>query len=86
MRGFGVETIGTDAGQARISRRLIRHISTCTARDATGCNAWRTWISYRRPGRHHRQPRRCKIQDGSGSPLRVLALVSSAHAKFLSKE
>ena len=23
-----------------------------------------------------------KIRDGSGSPLRVLALVSSAHAKF----
>ena len=39
VHGFGTETIGTDSARPRISHRPIRHISTCTAKDAMACNA-----------------------------------------------
>ncbi|MHC2580010.1 kynurenine formamidase [Bradyrhizobium diazoefficiens] len=37
-------------GRPAISSRLIRRITSCTARVATACNACATWISFRPPG------------------------------------
>ena len=81
VHGFGTETIGTDSGQAAHftppypahfymhgkGRYGLQCLTNLDLLPPTGT------IIISAP---------LKIRDGSGSPLRVLALVSSAHAKF----
>jgi kynurenine formamidase len=81
VHGFGTETIGTDSGQAAHftppypahfymhgkGRYGLQCLTNLHLLPPTGT------IIISAP---------LKIRDGSGSPLRVLALVSSAHAKF----
>ena len=78
--GFGTETIGTDAGQAAHCARPTRATTTCTAPalrpavpDQSRPAAADRRASDRRPP--------LKIQQGSGSPLRVLALVPARTGK-----
>ena len=75
VNGWGVEAVGTDAGQALPSSRPSRRTTLCMARTDSGlaslCNLDQLpptgAVIFAAP---------LKIEQGSGSPLRVLALVA----------
>lgn len=45
IRGFGTETVGTDAGQGRTTCRPTPLTTFCMARENTACNVWPISIS-----------------------------------------